>query len=112
LDPGGCDTRGLKAALNTTTQQRDAVRHDAISFAMGDVARKLRRDSNEYGAKPVAEYPERFGNFAMLPLADAEGSLRELTYALDTLEADSIALMTSYGDKWLGDPSSLTVMEK
>jgi len=99
------DKAGIATAMLSVTTP-------AVNFTKGDAARKLCRDSNEYGAKLVADHPGRFGNFAMLPLTDVEGSLSELAHALDTLKADGIALMTSYGDKWLGDPLFLPVMEE
>jgi predicted TIM-barrel fold metal-dependent hydrolase len=99
------DKAGIATAMLSVTTP-------AVNFTKGEAARKLCRESNEYGARLVADHPGRFGNFAMLPLADIEGSLSELAYALDTLKADGIALMTSYGDKWLGDPLFLPVMEE
>jgi 6-methylsalicylate decarboxylase len=89
-----------------------SVTTPALNPLSGDAARKLARESNEYAAKLRADHPGRFGNFAMIPLTDTEGSLQEIAYAMDTLKADGIGLMTSYGDKWLGDPLFLPVMEE
>ena len=88
-----------------------SVTTPALNFTSGDSARKLARECNEYAARLVADHPGHFGSFATVPLTDVDGSLQEIAYALDTLNADGICLMTSYGDKWLGDPLFLPVME-
>ena len=99
------DQAGIAVSMLSVTQP-------GVNFISGEAARKLTHECNDYAAKLISDHPGRFGGFAMLPLTDTEGSLKEIAYALDTLKLDGIGLMTNYRDKWLGDPSFLPVMEE
>lgn len=83
-----------------------------VSFDAGEAGRSLARKSNDYGAQLIKDHPANFGLLAALPLPDPQGSLAEIAYAMDTLHADGIALLSSYGDKWLGDPLYAPVFEE
>jgi 6-methylsalicylate decarboxylase len=74
--------------------------------------RSLGRDMNEYGARMASDHKGRFGLLAVLHPPDIDGSLREIEYAFDTLKADGVGLLTSYGNQWLGDPAFFPVMEE
>ena len=100
MDKAGVAT----SILSVTTPQ--------VSFADAANARRIARESNEWTARLAKDNPGRFGSFAMLPMQDTEGALRELEYALDVLKADGIGLLTSYGDKWLGHASFAPVMDE
>jgi predicted TIM-barrel fold metal-dependent hydrolase len=119
--------RPLLQAANTTwtpaksieDMDRGGVAAAVVSITnpgmwFGDLAvtRRVARACNDYGAKLVQDYPNRFGLFAAMPLPDVEGTLKEIAYAYDTLKADGVGLMTSYGDAWLGNPAYRPVMEE
>lgn len=99
------DRAGVDVAVTSITTP-------AVSFLDGDAARSVARECNEYSARLRADVPGRFGSFAAVPLPDVEGALREVAYALDTLRADGVGLMTSYGGKYLGDPAFAPLFEE
>lgn len=62
------------------------------------------RAINDHAARLRSERPARFGHFASVPMPDVDATIAEIGYALDTLKADGIQLMTSYGERWPGHP--------
>ena len=73
---------------------------------------RLTRMVNDYAVKARSDHPGRFGMFALVPMPDIDGTLKEIAYALDVLKADGIRLSTSYGNKFLGDPDFKPVMDE
>jgi 6-methylsalicylate decarboxylase len=101
------DASGVATAiLSITTPGVRFGDHDDTGAA------DLARACNEYGAKLIADHGRRFGMFAALPLPAVDATLKEIEYALDTLKFDGVGMFTSYGNKWLGDPSLASVMDE
>jgi predicted TIM-barrel fold metal-dependent hydrolase len=108
----------------TPAQSIEAMDRNGIATAVtsisapgvwfGDVreTRDLARHCNEYAATIRRDHPGRFGMFASLPLPDVDASLAEIEHGLDVLHADGIGLLTSYGDRYPGDPAFAPVFDE
>ena len=107
-------------ALSLEEMDKSGIATSILSIAQPGVwygnnveeSRRLARQLNEFATKTVKDHPGRFGLFACIAPPDTEGSLKEIEFALDTLKADGIGLLTSYQDKYLGDPKFAPVYEE
>ena len=118
--PGLAAWKDYSPARAVETLDRVGIQKAMLSITapgvwFGDVvqARGLAREMNEYAAaRLVGDYKGRFGLFAVLPLPDVAGSVQEIGYAFDTLKADGVGVLTSYGTAFLGDPSFAPVLDE
>jgi 6-methylsalicylate decarboxylase len=81
-----------------------SVSSPGLCFGDDGKARDMARALNEFAAQTVTRWPERFGFVATLPLPNVENALAEISYALDTLHADGIGLLSNTAGIYLGDP--------
>jgi predicted TIM-barrel fold metal-dependent hydrolase len=106
-------------ARDTEDMDKDGVAASVLSctspgvwFGRPEETRGLAREMNEFGAKAVSDHKGRLGLFAVLPLPTIDDSLREIEYAFDTLQAEGVGLLTSYGNHWLGDATFRPVFDE
>jgi predicted TIM-barrel fold metal-dependent hydrolase len=90
------DKAGIATSITSPTTPQ-------VTFLDKEEATAVARSSNEYATQLMRDHPGRFGVFAMLPLPHIDETLKEIAFAFDTLKVDGVGIMTSYGDKWLGD---------
>ena len=98
------DRNGIQTALTS-------ISAPGLWFGDNQETIDLCRHCNEYAADITKDYPTRFGVFASLPLPDIDASLTEIAYALDELKVDGIGLLTSYGERYPGDPAFAPIFD-
>jgi 6-methylsalicylate decarboxylase len=90
------DKHGIAVAITSLAQP-------GVNFLPADKAASLARPCNDYAAELIAQHPQRFGCFGLVPMHDIDAAIGEARYCLETLRFDGISLFASYGEKFLGD---------
>lgn len=80
-----------------------SISSPGVYFGDVDACRKLTRQCNEFARDLAKRRPKEFGFWAALPLPDVPGTLEEIKYAADALNADGFALETNHHGTYLGD---------
>jgi predicted TIM-barrel fold metal-dependent hydrolase len=70
------------------------------------------RRTNEYGAQLVRDHRGRYLQLVYLPLPDVDAALKEIEYGFGTLNVVGAGFATSYGDKYVSDPSFAPVFDE
>ncbi len=82
-----------------------SISSPGVYFGDQDASVALSRHVNEHAAAICHEKPAKFGFFASLPLPSVEAATDEAAYAIDTLGATGVALLTNTAGRYLGDPA-------
>lgn len=109
-DPSGWVTPGWSTAAHLRFMDHNQIATSVLSLTApsvvgweGQQRRDLARKINEYVAELVGAHPGRFGNFATVPLPDVDGAVAEAEFALDSIGADGVVLLSNYEGIYLGD---------
>ena len=93
------DSNGIAKSILSVSAPGTSITSDQ------DFNNNLARECNDYAANVKAQYPDRFGYFASLPLPDIAASMAEIERVLDgPSKADGIALYSNNAGIYLGDP--------
>ncbi len=109
-DPSGWGIPSMTVEEDLSAMDRHGIRKAYLSLTAPGIAGwpahlqpGMARKVNEYTAELKHRYPDRFGFFATLPLANMSDGLTELAHALDELGAEGVVLLSNVDGTYLGE---------
>lgn len=76
---------------------------NGIHHGNDEAARYLTQATNEAAAKLASEAPEKLGFYAILPLPDVQGALKQMETALDEQHASGVSFLSTQNGMYIGD---------